>query len=97
MQREGSGYLGLQQHICSKKEESDILLLLRSVFSFIGMATGLHEAEEWVEREKRDRLGETDGLGSMKSTKTKQTTTKTTTTITITKTVTMIAIVTIIA
>ena len=56
MQREGSGYLVLLQHICSTKEESDIFLLWRSVFNFIGMATGLHEAKEWIEREKGDRL-----------------------------------------
>ena len=49
------------QQICSTKEESDILPLLRSVFNLIGMTTGLHEAKERIEREKRHRLEKTEG------------------------------------
>ena len=90
MQREGSGYLVLLQHICSTKEESDIFLLWRSVFNFIGMATGLREAKEWIEREKRDRLWKTDGLRNTKST-------MNTTNTTITTTESMITIITIMA
>ena len=45
-------------------QESDIILLLRSVFDFIGKATGLREAKDWIEREKRGRLGKTEGLGN---------------------------------
>ena len=61
MQREGSGYLVLLQHICSTKEESDMLLLMRSVFKLSGMATGLREAKEWREGEKTDV---TEGRGA---------------------------------
>ena len=43
MQCEGSGCL--VQQICCPKEKSDLFLLLRSVFNFIGIATGLHEAK----------------------------------------------------
>ena len=76
-----SGCLVVLQRICATKEESEILRL-RSVFKFICM---LYEAKEWIKRERRDRLGETEGLGITKST---------TTTTTITTTVTMSGIIT---
>ena len=62
------------QQICSTKEESDTLLLLRSVFNLHGMATELGEANVWKERAKRSRSGKTDGLGNMKRKKPKTTT-----------------------
>ena len=38
--------------LCSTKEESDILLLLRSVFNFIYKATGLHEVK-YLRKERK--------------------------------------------
>ena len=38
---------------------------MQSVFDFIDTATGSHEAKEWIDREKRDRLEKT-GAGENK-------------------------------
>ena len=54
MQCESFGCLVPQQQICSTIAEFDILFLLKSVFDFIGMATGLCEAEEGLEREREE-------------------------------------------
>ena len=58
------------RQIYSTKEESDMLLLMRSVFKLSGMATGLREAKEWRERKKRGWLEKTEVFGNTKSTTT---------------------------
>ena len=50
MLRECSGCFVVLHQICSAMEESDTLLLSRSVFIIIGTATGQHEAKEWIVR-----------------------------------------------
>ena len=55
MQREGSACLVVLQQICSTKEESDLLLRLKSVLNFTGMANGLHE--ERLDKTERMETG----------------------------------------